>query len=51
MMWRQIYPRWAEKFGFDFNIKTKHYTEVIAEQIKAGKFRFPDIGKKIKVNR
>jgi Fe-S oxidoreductase/FAD/FMN-containing dehydrogenase len=49
MMWRQIYPRWAEKLGFYYNIKTKHYSEVIADQIKAGKFRFPDIGKKIKV--
>ncbi len=49
MMWRQIYPRWAEKLGFEYDIKAKHYSEVIADQIKAGKFRFPDTGKKIKV--
>ena len=49
MMWRQTYPRWAEKLGFEYDIKAKHYSEVIADQIKAGKFRFPDIGKKIKV--
>jgi Fe-S oxidoreductase/FAD/FMN-containing dehydrogenase len=49
MMWRQTYPRWAEKLSIDYDIKVKHYSEVIADQIKAGKFRFPDTGKKIKV--
>jgi Fe-S oxidoreductase/FAD/FMN-containing dehydrogenase len=49
MMWRQIYPRRAEKLGIDFDIKTKHYTEIIAEQIKNGRFRFPDTGQKTKV--
>jgi Fe-S oxidoreductase/FAD/FMN-containing dehydrogenase len=49
MMWRQTYPRWAEKLGLEYDIKAKHYSEVIADQIKAGKFRFPDTGKKIKV--
>jgi Fe-S oxidoreductase/FAD/FMN-containing dehydrogenase len=49
MMWRQIYPRWAEKLGIDYDITTKHYTEVIAEQIKNGRFQFPETGKKIKV--
>jgi len=49
MMWRQIYPRWANKLGIDYDITTKHYTEVIAEQVKNRKFQFPDTGKKIKV--
>jgi len=49
MMWRQIYPRWAEKLGIDYGITGRHYTEVIADQIKAGKFKFPDTGKKMKV--
>ncbi len=49
MMWRQTYPRWAEKLGFEYDIAAKHYSEVIAEQINAGKFRFPDTGKKTKV--
>jgi Fe-S oxidoreductase len=49
MMWRQIYPRWAKKLGIDYDITTMHYTEVIAEQIKSGKFQFPDTGKKTKV--
>jgi Fe-S oxidoreductase/FAD/FMN-containing dehydrogenase len=46
MMWRQIYPRWAEKLGIDYNITAKHYSEVIAEKIKTGEFTFPDSGRK-----
>ncbi|MFC1894029.1 FAD-binding and (Fe-S)-binding domain-containing protein [Chloroflexota bacterium] len=49
MMWRQTYPRWAEKLGISYDIKAKHYCEVITDQIKAGNFHFPDTGKKIKV--
>ncbi len=49
MMWRQIYPRWADKLGIDYDITTKHYSEMVTEQIKAGKFKFPDTGKKTKV--
>jgi heterodisulfide reductase subunit B len=42
MMWRQTYPRWAKKLGIEFNIKTKHYSEVVAEKIKSGEFKFPN---------
>jgi Fe-S oxidoreductase/FAD/FMN-containing dehydrogenase len=49
MMWRQIYPRWAEKLGIEYGITTKHYSEVIAEQIKSGKFKFPDAGQRVRV--
>jgi Fe-S oxidoreductase/FAD/FMN-containing dehydrogenase len=41
MMWRHVYPKWAEKLGIDFNIKTKHYSEVLAEKIASGEFKFP----------
>ncbi len=40
MMWRHVYPRWAEKLGLDFGIKTKHYSEIIAEKIRSGEFKF-----------
>jgi len=49
MMWRQVYPRWAEKAGIDYDIKAKHYSEVITDKIKSGEFAFPDSGKKQKV--
>ena len=44
MMWRHVYPEWAEKLGIDYDITSRHYSEVIDEQIKAGKFQFPDKG-------
>jgi Fe-S oxidoreductase/FAD/FMN-containing dehydrogenase len=45
MMWRHTYPVWAKKLGVDFDIKVKHYSEVVAEKIKSGQFKFPDRGK------
>ncbi len=46
MMWRQTYSRWAKKLGIEYNIKTKHYSEVLAEKIKTGEFKFPVQDKK-----
>ncbi len=45
MMWRQTYPRWAKRLGIPYDIQTKHYSEVVADKIKSGEFKFP---KKIK---
>jgi Fe-S oxidoreductase/FAD/FMN-containing dehydrogenase len=42
MMWRHVYPVWARKLGIDYDITTKHYSEVLAEKINAGEFKFPD---------
>lgn len=41
MMWRQVYPRWAEKLGIEYGITAKHYSEILSEKIKAGEFKFP----------
>jgi len=41
MMWRQVYPHWAEKLGIEYGITAKHYSEVLAEKIKSGEFTFP----------
>jgi len=41
MMWRQVYPVWAKKLGIEYDIKARHYTEVVSEKIKAGEFQFP----------
>jgi Fe-S oxidoreductase/FAD/FMN-containing dehydrogenase len=49
MMWRQYYPEWAKKLGIDYPIKARHYSEILAEQIKAGKFRFPKSEKPVTV--
>jgi hypothetical protein len=42
MMWRHYYPTWAKKLGIDYGIKARHYSEVVAEKIKAGEFKFPE---------
>ncbi|OGO00465.1 MAG: Fe-S oxidoreductase, partial [Chloroflexi bacterium RBG_13_52_12] len=41
MMWRQTYPRWAEKLGIEYGITAKHYSELVAEKIASGEFKFP----------
>ena len=42
MMWRQVYPQWAEKLGIEYDITAKHYSEVISEKIATGEFKFPE---------
>ncbi len=41
MMWRLVYPEWAKKLGIRYDIKVKHYSEVLAEKIKNKEFVFP----------
>ncbi len=40
MMWRHTYKEWAEKLGIDFDIQTKHYSEVIADKIRRDEFKY-----------
>jgi Fe-S oxidoreductase/FAD/FMN-containing dehydrogenase len=42
MMWRHVYPQWAKKLGLEYGITAKHYSEVVAEKIKNGEFKFPE---------
>ncbi len=44
MMWRQVYPRWAEKLGIEYGLTAKHYSEVVGDRIKSGGFKFPEKG-------
>ncbi len=41
MMWRNVYPVWAAKLGVEFDIKAKHYSELVSEKIKNGEFQIP----------
>ena len=41
MMWRQVYPVWAKRLGIEYDIRAKHYSEVVAEKIGTGEFAFP----------
>ncbi|UCB53607.1 MAG: FAD-binding oxidoreductase [Candidatus Zixiibacteriota bacterium] len=40
MMWRHQYPIWAEKLGIEYDIKARHYSELVADKIRAGEFKF-----------
>ncbi|MDA8216190.1 MAG: FAD-binding and (Fe-S)-binding domain-containing protein, partial [Dehalococcoidales bacterium] len=40
MMWRWVYPEWAEKLGIPYQIQAKHYSEVISDKLKEGTFKF-----------
>jgi Fe-S oxidoreductase len=44
MMWRHVYPEWAQKLGIEFDITAKHYSELVSEKIAAGEFQFPSNG-------
>ena len=46
MMWRQTYPEWARKLGIEYDIKARHYSEIVAEQIESDEFTFPENGGK-----
>jgi hypothetical protein len=37
-VWHTLYPEWAKKLGIDYPFEAKHYSEILAEQIEAGKF-------------
>jgi Fe-S oxidoreductase len=41
MMWRHIYPTWAERLGIEYGITARHYTEIVSERIRSGEFQFP----------
>ena len=41
MMWRHVYPAWADKLGIDFNITARHYSDLVAQKIGTGEFQFP----------
>ncbi len=45
MMWRQIYPTWAKKEGIEYDIKTRHYSEIVSEKLRSGEFKFPPADK------
>ncbi|MCX9015298.1 MAG: FAD-binding and (Fe-S)-binding domain-containing protein [Candidatus Methanoperedens sp.] len=40
MMWRHVYPDWANKLGIEYGITSKHYSEILSEKIKSGGFKF-----------
>jgi Fe-S oxidoreductase/FAD/FMN-containing dehydrogenase len=42
MMWRNVYPAWAEKLDIEYDITTRHYSELVSEKLSSGEFSFPE---------
>ncbi len=42
MMWRHVYPEWSAKLGLEYGIKARHYSELVAEKLRSGEFKFPE---------
>lgn len=42
MMWRHVYREWAAKLGIDYGITARHYSELVAEKIARGEFKFTE---------
>jgi Fe-S oxidoreductase/FAD/FMN-containing dehydrogenase len=40
LVWHTFYPEWAQKLGIEYDIKAKHYSEILSEQIKSGALTF-----------
>jgi len=48
MMWRHTYPEWTKKLGIEYRIKAKHHSEIVAEKVRSGEFKFTHpINKKV----
>ncbi|MDF1556693.1 MAG: FAD-binding and (Fe-S)-binding domain-containing protein [ANME-2 cluster archaeon] len=40
LVWDTVYREFAEKEGIPYDFEAKHYTEVLAEKIQSGEFKF-----------
>jgi Fe-S oxidoreductase/FAD/FMN-containing dehydrogenase len=40
LVWHTLYPEWAAKLGIDYHFEAKHWSEVVADQVTAGKMTF-----------
>ena len=40
LIWAKIYPEWCEKLGIEYDIESKHYSELLADAIQRGDLKF-----------
>lgn len=40
LSWTHYYPQWAEKLGIEYDIESRHYSEILAERIASGDLEF-----------
>ena len=42
LVWKTYYKDWCDKLGIEYKIESKHYSEVVQDQVNAGKLGFPE---------
>ena len=42
LSWHTYYPQWAQKLGIEYDFEVKHYSEIIADKLKAGELKFTE---------
>ena len=40
LVWKEYYPRWAEQLGLEYAFEAKHYSELLAAQVRSGDLVF-----------
>jgi Fe-S oxidoreductase/FAD/FMN-containing dehydrogenase len=40
LMWHTVYPQWAKKLGIEYELETKHYSEVLVDRLDVLKPKF-----------
>jgi hypothetical protein len=40
LVWKEYYPKWAEKLGIEYDFEARHYSEMLAESIQSGDLVF-----------
>ncbi len=48
LVWNTYYPQWAEKLGIEFDLKAKHYSQVLSEKIADGSFALTEVPESLK---
>ncbi|HEU5315452.1 MAG TPA: heterodisulfide reductase-related iron-sulfur binding cluster [Chloroflexota bacterium] len=47
LVWGTYYPQWAEKLGIPFDLKARHYSELLTERIAQGQLRLTEVPQSI----
>jgi Fe-S oxidoreductase/FAD/FMN-containing dehydrogenase len=42
LVWKTYYPDWAAKLSIEYHLEAKHYSEVLADEIRSGRLTLPN---------
>lgn len=40
LVWHKLYPEWCEKLGIEYELETKHYSELVSDSLQRGDLEF-----------